>query len=112
NLLLVQLLVEARVGEEALNLRAKEEGLPIVIVVEGLNAEDVPGAEELLLLLVPDDKGEHAPQLLQNALAVLLVPVEDGLRIGAGGELVSLLQQVLPQSLEIVDFPVEHQHLG
>ena len=61
DLLLVQLLVEARVGEEALNLRAKEEGLPIVIVVEGLNAEDVPGAEELLLLLVPDDKGEHAP---------------------------------------------------
>ena len=86
--------------------------VPLLVVVEGLDAEDVPGAEELALGLVPDRKGEHAPQLLEDLLAVLLIAVEDGLAVGLGAEGVALLQQVLPELLIVVDLPVEHQHHG
>ena len=112
DLFLVQLFHKAGMGEEAFDLRAEEELIPVFVVVKGLDAEDVPGAEEQLLLLVPDDKGEHPPQLLEDVLAVFLVPVEDGFRIGAGLEDVAFFQQILPQALEVVDLPVEDKHLG
>ena len=99
-------------GEEALDLAAEEELPVFLVVVKGLDAEDVPGAEELFLLPVPDDKGEHATKLLEDLLAVFLVAVEDGLRVGAGLEHVALLQKVLPQGLEVVDLPVKGEDLG
>ena len=62
--LLVELLHKVGVMEEALDLRAKQQRAVHLGVVQGLDAEEVPGAKELTLLLVPDDKGEHAPQLV------------------------------------------------
>ena len=112
DLLLVQLLFKTRMGEKTFDLRPEQELVSLLVIVEGLDAENVPGAEELLLFLVPDDKGKHAPQLLQNLLPVLLVPVENGLRIRAGFKHMALFQQVVPQGLKVVNLPVEHQHLG
>src|SRR5699024_8626346 len=109
---LVQLLFKARVSEKTFDLRPEQELVSLLVIVERLDAENVPGAEELLFFLVPDDKGKHAPQLLQNLLPVLLVPVENGLRIRAGFKDGSLFRQVLPQRLEVVDLPVEHQLRG
>ena len=100
------------VVEKALDLRAEQQGSPHQSVVEGLDAEEVPGAEELFILLVPDDKGEHAPQLVEQVWAVLLIAVEQHLRVRLGGELVALLEQLLPQGAVVVDLPVEHEDLG
>ena len=85
--------------QKALDLRAEHQGLAHLGVVQGLNAENIPGAEKLPFLLVPDDKGEHAPQLIEKLWAVLLIAVEQHLRVGLGGEHVALLEQLLPQGL-------------
>src|SRR5205807_489579 len=58
-------------------------------------------------VLVPDGKREHAPQMLHAALAVLLVKVDDRLRVAAAAE-------AMPAGLEqrmklrvVVDLAVE-----
>ena len=97
-------------GQKALDLAAEEQ-LALVgeVVVEGLDAEVVPGAEQGLLGLVPDGKGEHAPQLGQHPLAPLLVAVEQDLGVRVvGGEGVARLHQLSAQLHEVVDLAVEH----
>ena len=50
-----------------------------LIVVEGLDAENIPGAEELVCLGIPNDKGIHAAQALQQPGAPLLIAVQQDL---------------------------------
>ena len=93
-------------GQKTLQLGAEEEGISHLGVVEGLNAEGVPGTVELLLLLVPDDKGEHAPQTLGKLRAKLLVALEDDLGVRVGEERTPGGDELLPKLLEIVDLAV------
>ena len=98
----VELLFEIGMGEEALGLGAEEEGIAHNSIVEGLNAEGVPGPEEFFFLLVPDDKGKHTPQPLHHFRAPLHIAVEDHLGVAgclkgvAGGDkLLAQLQKVV-----------------
>ena len=102
----VELLLEARVGQEALALRAEEKQFPHLGVVEGLDAEGIPGAEQLLFLPVPDDEGKHTPQLLQHPRPPLHVAVEHHLGVAVGAEAVALGNQLLPQLPEVVGLAV------
>ena len=58
--------LEVGVAQEALDLRAEQQCLAHLRIVQGLDAEEIPCAEQRLFLLIPDDKGEHAPQLIQQ----------------------------------------------
>ena len=98
--------------QEGFDLGAVEEVAVLFVVVEGLDAEDVPGAEKGLGGLVPDDEGEHAPELLEKLLAVLLVAVEEDFGVGVGPEDVAFFQEVLPQVPVVVNFAVEGQDFG
>ena len=100
------------VVQKALDLRAEHQGLAHLGVVQGLNAEKIPGAEKLPFLLVPDDKGEHAPQLVQQPGAVFLIPVQQHLRVGGGFKHMARCQQVLFNLLKIVDLPIKGEHLA
>ena len=93
-------------GEEALALRAEEEQIPHLGIVEGLDAKGVPGAEQLLLFPVPDDEGEHAPQLLEHLRPPLHVAVEHHLGVAVGQEAVPLGGQLLPQRLKVIGLAV------
>ena len=93
--LLVQFLLKVGVMEKALDLRAEHQGAVHPGVVQGLDSEKVPGAKQLPLFLVPDDKGEHAPQLVQQLGAVLLIAVKQHLRVGGGFEHMARRQKVL-----------------
>ena len=108
----VDLPFKGRVFQEGFDLGAVEEVAVLFVVVEGLDAEDVPGAEKGLGGLVPDDEGEHAPELLEKLLAVLLVAVEEDFGVGVGLENVAFFQQVLPQVPVVVNFAVEGQDFG
>ena len=57
--LLVEFLDKTGVWEEALDLGGVEEIAVMPVVVEGLDAEDVPCAEELFFRAVPNDEGKH-----------------------------------------------------
>ena len=108
--LLVQLLHKAGMRQKAFYLAAKEQfALGIGVIIKGLDAEGIPGAEEALVRLVPDGKSKHAPQLFQHALAPLLVAVEQDFGVGmVGGEGVARRLQLGAQLHEVVNFAVEH----
>ena len=48
--------------EQRLDLAGEGESAAVPVVVEGLLAEAVAGAEELAGVLVPDGEGEHAAE--------------------------------------------------
>ena len=62
----VHLSLISRVLQDALDLRRKDELSVQDRIVEGLDAEEIPRAEKLLLCLVPDGEGKHAADFLQD----------------------------------------------
>ena len=99
---------ETRMIQETLDFRAKQK-LPIfVVVVEGLDAENVARAEQLARLRIPNDEREHAAQLIKHAAAPFLVAVKDGFGVGMRGKRVTRRQQLFAKLLVVVDFAVEH----
>ena len=111
--LFVDRLVEVRVVQETLDFGAKEHTRRAVarighgIVVERLDAKDIAGAKELVLLLVPDDEGVHTTQAIEYGLAPLFVAVQEALGVGAAVELIALGLELGTEFLEVVDLAVE-----
>ena len=62
-------------GKKTLDLRPKQEGIPHRRVVHGLDAEIIARPEQLPLVLIPDDKGEHPAQAADKIAAVFLIGV-------------------------------------
>ena len=83
---------ETRMIQKALDFRAEQELPVFVVVVEGLDAEDVARAEQLARLRVPNDKREHAAQLIKHAATPFLVAMKDGLGVGMRGKRVTRRQ--------------------
>ena len=93
--------------QERLDLAAVDQAAAVVLVVEGLDAEQVARAHQALLRRVPDGDGEHAAQLLEHAGSPRLVAVHDGLGVAVRDELVAQRLQLGAQLLEVVDLAVE-----
>ena len=109
--LLVELLDEVRVLQQALDLRGVHERAVHLGIVEGLDAEMIAGAEQFALVPVPDHEGEHASNLLQQFHAPLLIAMQQHLGVAFGGEGVSGRDQFLTQRLIVVDLAVEGDDL-
>ena len=97
-------------GEDRLDLRGEQQPAAGKGVIEGADADPVPGQEELLLADVPDRQGELAVDPVQAAGAVLLVEMQQHLGVGLGGEAVSLADQLLleldvVEGLAVIDDP-------
>ena len=58
--LAVQLLLEARVRQEGLDLATPDQTITLMLVVQRLDAEDIARQHQLLFLGIPDGDGEHA----------------------------------------------------
>src|SRR5579884_1451585 len=93
---------------EAPELRGKGEDARALRVVEWLDAEPVPREQERLPRGVPQREREHAPQPAHAPRAVLLVEVDDDLRIAGGREAVAPREQVPPQLPVVEDLAVVH----
>ena len=104
--------LKVRVRQHALDLGGEDEFAVLRRgVIHGLDAEHVARAEQLFFLRVPDDKGEHAAQLLhKRRAAVLLVAVQQHLGVAVRGKGVSRRDQLLAQGLKVVDLAVVDQH--
>ena len=72
-----------------------------------LDAEGVAGAEDGLLLGVPDEEGEHAAQPVDDVLAPQVVAGDDRLGVALGREGRALGGQLRPQLQVVVDLAVE-----
>ena len=100
--------LEVGVAQEALDLRAEQQRLAHLRIVQGLDAEEIPCAEQRLFLLIPDDKGEHAPQLIQQLGTVFPIAVDQNFGVGLCGEMVALFHEACTDFLIVVDLAVEH----
>ncbi len=100
---------EGAAGQESGDLRGEAQPLPVLAVVERLDAEGVPGQEQPFVRGIPDRKGEHPAQASQAVLAPLGVRGEQDLRVALGVERPAGGAQLGPQLAEIVDRAVEDQ---
>ncbi len=99
-----------RIDEQGGELRSEGEALVVRVEVEGLLAESVARAEERLAARVPDGEGEHADQVVEAALASVLIESEQHLRVRARAEAVALRLEPGAQLEEVVDLAVEGEH--
>ena len=72
----VQHLFKVWMRQETLDFRAEQECFSHLCIVQRLDAEEISCPEQSFLFLVPDDKGEHATQFLQQCCAVFLIAVD------------------------------------
>src|SRR5215472_53667 len=84
----------ATVFDDGLDLRGKNHPPLVEVVVEGLDADAIARAKQLLLALVPDRKREHPIESLDTVLTMFLVGVDDDFTVGMGPE-------GMPAALEI-----------
>ena len=107
----IEPLVKLGIFQKALDLAAEHKAVALVVIIKGLDAEMVPGAEQLALGLVPDGKGEHAAQAGDHLPAPFLVAVQQhfGIRM-VGGKGMARGLQFGAQGLEVVDLAVEDHH--
>ncbi len=94
-------------GENGLDLRSKDESIPVPGVEERLLTDPVPREYQSVKVAIPDREGEHAAQLFDAALTFLLVEMDDYFRVASGREDVSLFFQILAQRAVVVDLSVE-----
>ena len=108
--------VELRVGQAGLEERADLGGdrgaATVAAPVEGLDAELVARGDEAVAAVVPEREGEDAVEAADAVGAVLLVGVQNGLAVGAGGEAVAALLEAGAQGAVVVDLAVGDQRRG
>ena len=97
------------VGDDRLELRAEHHTLEAIIDIQRLDAQPVPGEEQLARPGVPDGKGEHSVESFHARRAPLLEGVHDGLGVAAGAEPVAPGLQLAAQIGVIVDLAVVDQ---
>ena len=104
-----------RAGEraQALGFGREPEAVGGLGVVERLDAEPVPGSEDLLGFGVPDHEREHAAQLANPVGTVVVVTGDDHLAVARGAEgRMIIADQPSPQFDEVVDLAVEDHRVA
>ena len=83
----------------------------IVAHIERDDADMIAADQILLLFAVPQDKREHALQLVKEIDPFFLVERQNNFAVGAGLELVAIAQ-LGAQRLMVVDLAVNRQNMG
>src|SRR5262245_59519647 len=79
---------------------------------ERLNAETIAGAKGRQTLAIPEDKGEHAMQPLDDVHTPMSVTFENDFGIGVGAEDRALTCELLAQLEEIINLAVEDDYIA
>ena len=110
----VRVIVSRREGADPLTqphqvfrFAGKDDGAGAVIaVVQGPDADGIPGCDELIPLGIVDDEGELRVQLGEHLQAVLPVQRKQDLTVAAAAEGVAFFRQLPLQGAEAVDLAV------
>ena len=105
----IQHLFKVRMRQETLDFRAEQECFSHLCIIQRFDAEEISCSEQGFLFLVPDDKGEHTTQLLQQCCAVFLIAVNQNFGVGLCCKLVSFFDQRLTNGLVVINFAIEEQ---
>src|SRR5690606_29551568 len=104
--------VDIGMGEQGFWLGAPDELAAEGAVVERLFAKAVAGDDELFAARVPERKGVHAVDVLEQGVAVFLVEMREDLGVGLGGELVAFCLELRADLAVVVQLAVHHDDDG
>ena len=93
--------------QQRLQLRREEELAAGLGIVERLDAQPVASHQQRPAARIPEGEGEHAAQLLHAVGLVLLVEVDDRLRVRRGVEGMPTRLELAAELPEVVDLAVE-----
>src|SRR5690606_5830159 len=105
----VELRPHVGVAEQRLDLGGEHEPVARLGVVERLDAEPVAGQEQPAPRPVPQREGEHPPQPVDAAVAVVLVEVRHDLGVALGAQAVAGAPERLGRLAVVVDLAVEDE---
>ena len=94
--------------QERLDFGGKEQPSPAARVEQGPNSQAIPDQDQSLPSRVPQGDCELSVQSLDEALAVLLVGMDDDLGVRAGPKPMTQALQLSPQLDIVEDFTVEY----
>ena len=104
--------IDFRKRKNRLQLRRESDPVLGLGVVKRFDSQAIARQHEALLPDVPDGEGEHAPQVIDAAWAVVLVQMNDGLGVALGAEPMAVSHQLAMQFLVVVDLAVEDDPHG
>ena len=90
-----------RSGQQRFDLGRQPQPIARERVVKGLFSRTVARRKQQTTPVVPERQGEHAADALQEALAVLLVSVNQHLDVGLRAELVSTSDEIALDSSKL-----------
>src|SRR2546427_5305279 len=94
--------------QDPLHLRGEEEPSAYFGIIQRLDPQSVPSQQQSLRAVVPEREGEHPAQFLDTVLSVLLVEMDDHLRIGGGRKRMAALLKFPAEVAKVVDLTVKH----
>src|SRR5512133_2343324 len=98
---------EGAVGQDSLDLRCEQKAVAADSIEQRLFPKPISGKKEGPRAGIPDGEGEHAVQPFKAPASILLIRMDDYLRIAIGPENVSAGFEIGTQLTEIVDLPIE-----
>src|SRR5712691_7711301 len=93
--------------QDRFDLRAKDQSLPIPVVIQGFFAEAVTGSQQALAFPIPEGEGKHPAQMLDTLITVLFVGVNDSLGVTIRAEVMATLLELFLQFTVVIDFPIQ-----
>ena len=104
----IDLALHRRMGDDGLQLGAKDEGPAIPRVIQRLHSQMIARQKERLGAGIPQRKRKHAAQPRNHAFAPRLPAGEEHLGVALRVEDPARSGELLAQRVKIVDFAVEH----
>jgi uncharacterized protein YbjT (DUF2867 family) len=86
----------ARVGEDGLDFRAEQQGLPIVAVIEWLDPQPITRQKQAPLIAVPNREGKHSAQVGDAVRSIFFIQMNDGFGVASGTITVTAGLEILP----------------
>src|SRR5262249_3723222 len=94
-------------GQKRRHLRGEAEVVVARSEIQRFLSGAIAGQHEALLFAIPDRDREHPAQTAHEVIAVLLVQMDDDLRVRARGEAVTASLELSPQLEVVVDFTID-----
>src|SRR5207237_9810060 len=103
---LVEFRLYTWVGENSLNLGAKNKLFAVVKIIEGLDSQPVTRDEEAARVAIPNCESKHPAQMLNAVAAVLFIQMDNRFSIALRAITVAPRLELRAQFAVIIDFAV------
>src|SRR5713226_10519012 len=104
--------IDSGILEQRADLRCEPDSIPVLCPEERLLPDPIARTEETARTNIPNRKREHSPKAVHHLVAILLVEMNENLRIASRREAMAEAQELIPQSQEVIDLAVHDNDDG